>query len=407
MGGRYRLSSLLPNLLGYYIAEGFLSSPPPTLDLWRPMTEYLDRKDKIGIAIVGTGFGRQIHIPAFQYHHRTEVVAIYHRDADKAKTIADTHNVPRAIDNFETLLALPEVDAVSISTPPFLHYDMAKAAIEAGKHILLEKPMNLKAEETQELDRLARAKGVVAIADFEFRFVPHWQLLAEYLQQGYVGEMRLVKIDWLVSSRANPDRPWNWYAEKDKGGGALGAVGSHAFDYINWLFGGARRLCAQLNCSILQRPDPNANNALKPVDADDTCLLMLELADGTPCQLTISSIAYAGRGHWLEIYGDKGTLVLGSDNLKDYVHGFRLLAAPAGEALREIQIPQRLAFPKVFPDGRLAPFIRIVDRFVESIDRGESLSPSLKEGFYSQLLMDLTHLSHAQKAWVEIETNNC
>jgi predicted dehydrogenase len=359
---------------------------------------------KIGVAIVGTGFGRQIHIPAFQYHHRTEVVAIYHRDRTKAETIAKTHNIPNASDNFEALLALPEVEAVSISTPPFLHYDMVKAAIAAGKHILLEKPMNLKASETQELDRLADAKGLVAIADFEFRFIPAWQLLAEYLQQGYVGKPRLVKIDWLVASRANPDRPWNWYAQKDKGGGALGAVGSHAFDYINWLFGGVKKLCARLNCSIAQRPDPNDNNILKSVDADDTCLLMLELADGTPCQLTISSIAYAGRGHWLEIYGENGTLVLGSDNLKDYVHGFRLLAAPAGEELREIEIPQRLEFPQVFPDGRLAPFIRVVDRFVESIDRGSSLAPSLKEGFYSQLLMDLTHQSHENGIWVNVNS---
>jgi predicted dehydrogenase len=357
---------------------------------------------KIGVAIVGTGFGRQIHIPAFQYHHRTKVVAVYHRDRSKAETIAETHNIPHASDNFEDLLALPEVDAVSISTPPFLHYDMTKAAIAAGKHILLEKPMNLNASETKELDRLADAKGVVAIADFEFRFIPAWQLLSEYLQQGYVGKIHLVKIDWLVASRANPDRPWNWYAQKDKGGGALGAVGSHAFDYINWLFGGAKRLCAQLNCGIPQRPDPNDNNILKPVDADDTCLLMLELTDGTPCQLTISSIAYAGRGHWLEIYGKNGTLVLGSDNLKDYVHGFRLLAAPAGEELKEIEVPQRLAFPQVFPDGRLAPFIRVVDRFVESIDRGLSLAPSLKEGFYSQLLMDLTHQSHENRMWVDV-----
>jgi predicted dehydrogenase len=356
----------------------------------------------IGVAVAGTGFGQQIHIPGFQYHHRTKVIAVYHRDLEKAQSIACTQNIPHAVANFDSLLSLPEVDAVSIATPPFLHYDMAKSSIEAGKHILLEKPMNLKAEETKELDRLSKERGVIATADFEFRFIPHWQLLAEYLERGYVGKTRLVKIDWLVASRANPDRPWNWYAEKDKGGGALGAVGSHAFDYLNWLFGGVRKLCAYLNCSIPQRPDPQANNRLKPVDADDTCLLMLELADGTPCQLSISSVAYAGRGHWLEIYGDAGTLVLGSDNLKDYVHGFRLFAALAGQALTEVEVPQRLAFPQVFADGRLAPFIRVVDRFVESIDRGYSLTPSLQEGYYSQLLMDLACQSHSSGSWVNV-----
>ena len=141
---------------------------------------------------------------------------------------------------------------------------------------------------------------------------------------------------------------------KIAGGGALGAVGSHAFDYLNWLFGEVKSLSAHLACAIPERPDPLDGGKLKLVDADDTCLIMLELADGTPCQLTISSVTYNGRGHWLEVYGENGTLVLGSSNLKDYVHGFQLLAASAGEPLSEVAIPERLAFPQTFSDGRLA-----------------------------------------------------
>ena len=357
---------------------------------------------KIGVAVVGTGFGQAIHIPGFEHHPRTEVVAVYNRDLAKAQAIAQTHAIPYASDSLEDILARPEVTGVSISTPPFLHYPMAKSVLEARKHLLLEKPMNLSAAETRELYHLAAAQGVVAIADFEFRFVPAWQRLAEYLHQGYVGKKRLIKIDWLVASRANPERPWNWYSQKDKGGGALGAVGSHAFDYIAWLFGPVRRLCAQLTCAIPERPDPADSGKLKPVDADDTCLLLLELADGTPCQLSISSVTYQGRGHWLEVYGDKGTLILGSDNLKDYVHGFRLLAAPAGKNLTEVEIPKRLAFPQAFTDGRLAPFLRVVDRWIESIEARQSLVPSLREGVYSQLLMDLTHQASDRRCWVNV-----
>jgi predicted dehydrogenase len=359
------------------------------------------QSSQIGVAVVGTGFGKQIHIPGFQHHHRTEVVAVWNRDLEKANAIAAKNNIPHASDRLDEILALPEVDAVSISTPPFLHYDMAKMAIAAGKHILLEKPMNMSVEETKELDRLATKQGVVVTADFEFRFIPAWQLLSEYLQQGYLGKTRLIKIDWLVASRANPDRPWNWYSLQEKGGGVLGAVGSHAFDYIHWLFGSVKSLSAKLSCAIDRRLDPQTGE-LKTVDADDTCLIAMELADGTPCQLTISSVTYAGRGHWLEVYGDRGTLVLGSDNLKDYVHGFKLRAAPAGESLKEVEIPKRLDFPQVFPDGRLAPFIRVVDRWVNAIDLGKSLSPSLKEGIYSQLLMDLTHQSDRNKCWVDV-----
>ncbi len=359
-------------------------------------------QDTIGIAVVGTGFGRKIHIPGFQHHHRTKVVAVHNRNLATAQAIAGQQQIPHASDRLEDILALPEVEAVSVTTPPFLHYEIGKAVLQAGKHLLLEKPMAMNAEEVKELANLAQAKNLVATADFEFRFVPAWQLLAEYLSQNYVGKTRLIKIDWIVTSRADPQRPWNWYARKDKGGGALGAVGSHAFDYINWLFGEVKSLSALLSCAIPQRPDPQAGGKLKTVDADDTCLIMMELADGTPCQLNISSVTHNGRGHWVEVYGEKGTLVLGSDNLKDYVHGFKLLAAPAGSDLKEVEIPQRLEFPQTFPDGRLAPFIRIVDRFVESIDCGKSLAPSLQEGVYSQLLMDLTHQANQSRSWVDV-----
>lgn len=355
----------------------------------------------IGVAVVGTGFGQKVHIPGFQAHHRTEVVAVYHRDIDKASSIASAHNIPYYADSLTDIVSRPEVAAVSISTPPFLHYEMAKIALEAGKHLLLEKPTTLSAEEAKELYHLAEAKGVVTAMDFEFRFVPAWQRFQEMLREGYVGNKRLVKIECLVSSRADANRPWNWYAQKEKGGGMLGAMGSHVFDYIRWLFGDIQGLSARLITGIAHRPDPT-DGKLKPVDADDTCLLMLELTDRTPVQVCLSSVTYQGKGHWLEVYGDRGTMVLGSSNLKDYVHGFQLLAAPAGESLQEVQIPQGLEFPQTYSDGRIAPFIRVVDAWVESIDTGVPMTPSLPEGMYSQLLMDLAHQSHATNSWVVV-----
>jgi len=354
----------------------------------------------LGVAVVGTGFGQKIHIPGFQEHPRTQVMAVYHRDGETARAIATAHSIPYACQSIEEILALPEVKAVSITTPPFLHYEMAKAVLQAGKHLLLEKPTTLTAREAAELYQLATDQGVAALMDFEFRYVPAWQRLAELLSDGFVGQKRLIKIDWLVSGRADPNRPWNWYSRKDQGGGALGALGSHTFDYISWLFGPVQRLCGHLSTGIATRLD-SAGDA-KPVDSDDTCNLMLELTDGTPCQVALSAVTYQGRGHWLEVYGDRGTLILGSDHQKDYVHGFRLWASQSGEPLAEVEIPQRLEFSKTYADGRLAPFIRIVDRFVEAIERGESLTPSLREGLYSQLLMDLTHQSNETGTWVNV-----
>lgn len=372
--------------------------PSRSLDAYKSTAT---QKQVIGVAVVGTGFGQKVHIPGFDAYPRTQVVAVYHRDLEKAKAIASSHNIPHACHTIEDIVALPEVQAVSISTPPFLHYEMAKQVLQAGKHLLLEKPTTLSAAQARELYQLAKDNSVIATLDFEYRFVPAWQRLAELLSEDYVGKKRLIKIDWLVSSRADASRPWNWYSRKDQGGGALGALGSHAFDYINWLFGSVKRLNAQLSTSIPMRSDP-VSGELKPVDADDTCMIMLELADGTPCQVCISAAVYAPRTHGLEVYGDRGTLVLGSNNQKDYIHGFHLWGSPAGQPLTELEIPMRLSFRKTYTDGRIAAFIRVVDHWVQAIDKGEATAPSLREGVYSQLLMDLSHTSHQQRSWVDV-----
>ncbi|AKG23812.1 Gfo/Idh/MocA family protein [Calothrix sp. 336/3] len=353
------------------------------------------------VAVIGTGFGQKVHIPAFQSHPGTEILAVYHRELETAKKIASKYNIPCFSDSLTEILALPELDAVSISTPPFTHYEMAKQVLESGKHLLLEKPVTLNVQEAQELYLLAQAKKLVATVDFEFRFVPAWLLFQELLSQGYVGDRRLIRIDWLGASRADASRPWNWYSQKALGGGALGSLGSHAFDYIYWLFGAVSRLSAHFSTAIPQRPDAQTG-ALKSVDSDDTCMLMLELADGTPCQLTISSVVHAPRPHWIEVYGDRGTLVLGSENQKDYIHGFRVWAAPPGKPLSEIEIPPRLLFPENHSDGRVSAFLRVVDNWVEAINNGREIIPSLRDGVYSQLLMDLAHNSHEHSSWVKI-----
>lgn len=110
----------------------------------------------LGVAVVGTGFGQKIHIPGLQAHHRTDVVAVYHRDPQKATAIATTHDIPHGCSTLAEILALPAVDAVSLSTPPFLHGAMATDILKAGKHLLLEKPTALSVAEARSLEALAQ-----------------------------------------------------------------------------------------------------------------------------------------------------------------------------------------------------------------------------------------------------------
>ena len=347
---------------------------------------------QIGVAVIGTGFGQKVHIPGLQAHHKTKVVAVWNRDHTKAQRVADEHGISFASDRLSEILTQDSVQAVTLPSPPFLHYDMAREIIQAGKHLLIEKPLTLSVDEAKTLQQMATDKGIIAIPDFEFRFIPEWQHFAELLNQNIIGKKRLIKIDWLASSRANPQRAWNWYAQKELGGGALGSIGSHTFDYVNWLFGPAKSISAKLSTSITERPDPKTGE-MKPVDSDDVGAIALTLSDDTLCQITLSAVSYAGRGHWIEVYGEKGTLVLGNPSQSDYVNGFKIYQSQAGSELTEISTPERLAFPKLYSDGRTAPFVRVVDHWVKCIESGTATAPSMAEGVYSQLLVDLTHQS--------------
>lgn len=107
-----------------------------------------------------------------------------------------------------------------------------------------------------------------------------------------------------------------------------------------------------------------------------------------PVQVTLSAVARQGRGYWIEIYGSKGTLVLGSDNQKDYVHGFGLWFTKLGEQPKAISADPDLAFKKTWTDGRIAPVARLQSWWAESIETGKPMIPGLAEGFTSQEVCD-------------------
>ena len=106
----------------------------------------------------------------------------------------------------------------------FLRQEMAIAALKAGKHVLLEKPTALSVEEARAIETVAQQQQKIAVMDFEFRFVPAWQQLKAKLAAGDIGSPRLIKVDWMVPGRADPERAWSWYARKDQGGWGVGGV---------------------------------------------------------------------------------------------------------------------------------------------------------------------------------------
>ena len=341
------------------------------------------------VAIAGLGFGEKVHLPALRACASTEAVALWHPRRERLKAACDSTGVA-GHDDFDDLLANPAVEAVVIATPPAPRFDLARRALEAGKHLLLEKPVALNAGQVEELQRLAIRQRLTVAVDFEYRAVPLFQQLKALVASGALGELWLAKLDWLMSSRADASRPWNWYSQREQGGGVLGALGSHAFDTLHWLVGPTRQLKAQLSTAIRERPLPAGGMAA--VDAEDIALAQLQLEDAAgrlvPAQLSLASVARAGRGYWIELYGSGGTAVLGSSNQTDYVHGFGLWYARPGEPLRALEVDGGLAFRRTWEDGRIAPVERLLGWWAAACRSGQPMLPGLAEAVLSQRCCD-------------------
>ena len=343
------------------------------------------------MALVGLGFGEKVHLPALRDCPLTEPVALWHHRPERLEQASASSGLP-GFSSYEALLADPRVDALVIATPPAPRMALAEAAIAAGKHLLLEKPVALETSQIEALQRQALSAGVCVAVDFEYRAVPAFMQLAALLQQNSIGTPWLVKLDWLMGSRADGSRPWNWYSQRAAGGGVLGSLGTHAFDTLHWLMGPARQVSCLRGMAIPHRPLPDSSGRLAAVDAEDIALLQLELesAQGQilPAQVSLASVTRPGRGYWIEVYGSEGTLVLGSSNQSDYVHGFQLWRSSAGGPLEEVAPDPQWAFERTWPDGRVAPVRRLIGWWAEAAMAGRPMLPGLSEAVHSQLICD-------------------
>ena len=345
------------------------------------------------VAVAGLGFGRKVIVPALRATAATTVTALWHPDPHKVAAAAQGEEV-QGFSDFSALLEDERVDGVVIATPPAVRAPLARQAMAAGKPVFLEKPVALSSAEARQLRIQALQGELVCGVDFEYRAVPLFRQLAALVQQGVVGQPWLVKLDWLMSSRADPARPWSWYARRDQGGGVVGALGVHAFDLLTWLLGPVASVQASLSTAVTARPDP-LSGWLRSCDAEDVALIQLTFARGGVAQVSLSSVARNGRGMWLELYGRDGQVVLGSGNQKDYVHGFTLQVARHGGPLELQEEESAYGFARTWPDGRIAPVARLLDWWAAAVREGRPMVPGLAEGLASQAVADAVQKASA------------
>jgi predicted dehydrogenase len=350
------------------------------------------------IGIIGAGFGRWVHLPAFLALPEVRVMGIAAATPEKTHQIAQEHRLPYTFENWQEVIACPQVDAISLATPPVQNEAIVKAAFAAKKPVLCEKPLAGSVEQALRMYQMALRSGLPHMVDFEFRAIPAWRLTHELLHQQHIGRLRHVAIHWIMEHWADVARSSSWKTDSAQGGGILNSLAVHVFDYVAWFLAPIQAVTAQLTNRISQRPGQSPSNA------EDCVHLLLTLTDGTPVSVTISAIARAGRGHHVEFYGENGTLILKNENVQDFAAGFGLWENK-GTGWQIRPIPERLQFAggAAFADGRIPPVLEIARRFVAAVqDASTAFEPSFEQGLNAQLVLEAARQAQQERRWVDV-----
>lgn len=343
--------------------------------------------DRIRVGVIGTGFGTAIHVPGFQALPDFEVTAICSAREDRAREAASKLGIPFWTTDYRQVLDRPDVDAVAIVTPPYLHREMTLAAIAAGKHVLCEKPMAMNVGEAQEmLDALERS-GLTGMIDHEFRWYPARARAKELIDEGYLGEIRGVSVVLNVGFMADPEaRPFGWLSQREKGGGMLGAMGSHLIDALHQFCGPITQVAAFVDHFVPKRRIPGTDE-WGDVTSEDSFAMLFRFANGAHGTLQFSSVSKGTGATRFEIAGTEGVLVLHSDE--------RLAGARGNEPLTDIEIPDRLKPPADLGISNLRLFVfgRLAQQFAQGVRGGYSPSPSFNDGLAVQRVMDAIYES--------------
>jgi predicted dehydrogenase len=268
---------------------------------------------KPGVGIIGTGWGARVQVPAFR-EAGLEIVALAGSQTRKTQRIAADLDIPYATGDWKTLLERPNVDLVTIVTPPSLHCEMSIAALEAGKHVMCEKPTALHADEARRMVKAAADRPAqLALIDHELRFFPAVREARRLVIEGHIGRLRHGEVRFVNSSRANLKRVWNWWSDVAQGGGILGAIGSHQIDTVRYLLNDeVSAVQGFLNTFVVERPVPQPESGTtegtRPVTSDDFASFTLTFAQGGFVNVLASMVARKNEAQSFTLYGDEGSL---------------------------------------------------------------------------------------------------
>jgi predicted dehydrogenase len=351
------------------------------------------------VGVVGVGFGTTVHVPAF-VSEGWDVVAICSRSAERVGKAATDLGIANRHTDYRELVAREDIDVVAVVTPPMAHAEVVLAALEAGKHVLCEKPFALSAAEAQAMLDGAEKRGLTGMVAHEFRFTPQRSHAKQLIDDGYVGTLRSIVVE-ASYAMVRPGRALTWAGQRALGGGQLGAIGSHFLDSIRFWMGDITSVSARLSTLRPDRVDP-VTGAPVQADADDTFTIQLTFANGATGTFAYTAAAPVALGARVTIIGDDGTLSLSQPGVNptsdDVVYGGQTGATQ----LAELPLPERFVPFEDDRDRRLVAFRLLVREFERGIREGGSPSPSFTDGLRVQQVLDAVRESSARGMTVAV-----
>jgi len=332
-----------------------------------------------------------------------KVVAIASRNRDRAEAIAKEFGIEHVANDWQALVQHPDVDLVSVVTPPSTHMEITLAALEQGKAVLCEKPMALNAGEAARMVEKANAAGVLALIDHELRFLNSRRVMRGMLQSGAIGSVRHCNYVFRSDYRGIADRAWDWWSDEKMGGGALGAIGSHVVDSFRWILSAeVTKVLGMLTTHIKERRDKAGG--MRPVTTDDEAKLLFRFSDGpqTEGATGAASISVVESGKYdnrLEIYGTKGALMVEETG--------ELWRSPTGSAAwRPVQVDQDHMAQGMREGSWSRGFTAFSVAICEALRGGRTEvkdAATFEDGYRVQLALDAIRASNESGCWESVK----
>lgn len=384
--------------------------------------------DQIAVAMVGHAFMGAAHSHAWRTAgHFFDLPAtpvlrvVCGRDAERAAAAADRLGWEESATDWKEVVGRDDVDLVDICTPGDTHAEIAVAALEAGKHVLCEKPLAntvAEAEAMAAAAEAAAARGVRAMVGFTYRRVPAVAYARQLVAEGRLGEVRHVRAVYLQDWIADPDAPMSWRLEKDKAGsGALGDIGAHIVDMAQFITGDRlTSVTGQLRTFVHERPlaaehaglGGTAGSGRGTVTVDDAATFLGTFAGGAMAVFEATRFA-TGRKNAIriEVNGSLGSLAFDFEDMNVLqLHDARDPAPYAGFRRILVTEPEHPYVAAWWPAGHGLGYEhgfthQVVD-LVTAIGAGVDPTPTFADGLQVQRVLAAVEESSTTRQWQEI-----